>query len=429
MVTVLIVIHQYGITPLYCYSCLPAANVLAEPQLPHETKSTPGDSSPHGTLLPTQGREYGRRYIIAQGMYEQMSNALNSLTQLAWLSASWNGSVVEPFIQNSHFCGFNDNPNDYYPFYTVFNATKFNEMLHCYQIPPLTTYDNWVKHGMKDVLVIVFLYDKGIPTQGLSYNDSHSDICDKHRMCIERVNRISKVATVSYRTVKCCCISAFEPTSQKMITEKCGISDLHENHTILIKGWRGISSTRDHRLILPEIALHKNLTENILYPFSHSVKECAVRFLRSFSKDKLKMLIHFRSENLVGDRGFYIRCMREIIETKNSILSSSSRPYDIIYMSDIGKYGSSSCRHKNCLKLMNEAMKEHNFTMSSFDPRIFGGLDNSMFVAAVEQEMMSMADELILVTGSGFHAQLIRRYLAKHDSDPQFRMHVHNLCM
>ena len=373
------------------------------------------------------------KHIILLRHWEQMSNALNSLKLLAWFTASWKARVVEPFIQNdSHFFhGFNDTKNSY-PMSTIFNTTKINENLHRHGIPPLTTYNDFLKHGAKDILLISIIYD-GHKQRALNwskksnkYDNCKNSVCKGHsNNLLETMNRASKPdgETVNYKVVRCCCIYGLEPTSRRTFTEKCGISDATTaNYSIVFTDWRGISATGGGpRLFSPEFALEKDSLNNLTYPYSQSVKEGAMNFLESVStitnEKHPVLLVHIRSEKILDkySKDAFNDCIKDMLKRKESILSSTNKSYIVAYMSDIGKYGSKSCFKKDCLQMMMDASKKYNFELISYDPRKFGGVDNPMFVAAVEQEMMSMADILILVGGGSYQHQLHQRFLSKHN--------------
>ncbi len=371
-------------------------------------------------------------HIILWRHWEQMSSALDSLTQLVWFTASWKARVVEPFIQNSHFRGFDDVENSY-PMSTVFNTTKINENLQRRGIPPLTTYTDFLKQRTKNILLIHISYDEPQEFKELSKIKTAAGIC-RNSECqamsndlLETMNRAASKSDdeVSYKVVKCCCIHGLEPTSRGIITDKCGISNPPANHSYVFTDWRGISATKTFRLFSPEYALvEDSIRKNLTYPFSQSVNEGAIKFLRSLSttnEEQPVLLIHIRSERMIDignkyNENYFDDCIKEMLRTKQSKLSSTNKAYVVAYMSDVGKYGSKSCSRKNCYQMMMHVSKKYHFETISYDPRQFGGVDNPMFVAAVEQEMMSMADILILVGGGTFHDHLEQIFLSKHNA-------------
>ena len=385
--------------------------------------------------------DHPHRYVIEWLHWEQMTMAINSLVQLAWFTASWNAQTVEPFTQNGYFHGLIDRAHTCLSMSTIFNMSKFNDMLVRHSIPPLVKFSEFVKHGSKSILVIHIFFGDNDAKAFSTVKANRSAVIDLFRkenssvvQCHEEpylkvignqlthtMNYALKPKQGPYKVVKYCCINGLEVTSRDIVRDKCGISDLKEDHTIVVTDWRGISSKLNFRLFLPEFE-SANIPRDIIYPYSRKVEKNALDFLRSFANNKSVLFIHFRSEKLATMEptieDYFDQCVRKSLEIKESILSRNrSGAYVVACFTDVSKHGSRSCRRRSCpgRMLMNVAVTKYKLNTISYDPRKFHGMLDSTFVAAVEQEAMSMADVLILVGGGSFQSQLRLRYMSNHN--------------
>ena len=397
-----------------------------------------------------------RQYVIEWVHWEQTTMAIHSLIHLAWFTTPWNARVVEPFVKNSYLYGFNNRARSYKPISEIFAMNDFNDMLCKHDVRPLATFDEFAKYGSKKIIIIHVLFggDEPKPFGNLKPHretvdelfrkqNSNVVLCGKtsymkmiSTRLVRTINYSLKPKSGLYSVVEGCCINGFKETTRKEVKEKCiaSTASLRENdHTIVVTDWRGISSKLNFRLFSPEIrsASLPNPARDV-YPYNKKVKDKAKAFLQSVSNGSPVVLIHYRSEKLASlestRNGYFDDCVRKSLDLKDKVLSkyqNMSKTHVVACVTGVSKYGSRSCKKLSCpgRKLMNIAQKKYKLNVVSYDPHKFRGLADSAFVAAVEQEMMSMANVLILVGGGSFQMQLKVRYLSRNYSNQLTELH------
>ena len=390
-------------------------------------------------------------YVIEWIHWEQMTMAVTSLIYLAWFTSGWNARVVEPFTRNSFFYGLDSSAHNRHPMSAIFNMDLFNDMLCRHHIAPIVTFDEFLSKGAKNFILLHLFYGESDGKSFSELKSNKSDILElfiKHNSSVVSCGNIKYMKEVSkgflkaikfstrskwreFNVIHCCCVDAFRGTSREMVWKKCGIADFKKKLSIVVTNWRGVNDKVNFRLYTPEFSMaYVPKPWKNAYPYNSRVRENASSFLKSVSEGQPLLLVHIRSEKL-GMReksypNYFNNCINKIMELTSEIASrNKTHKFTTACITDVSQHGSRSCK-KNCLgkELMALAIKKHKLNHVWYDPHKFNGLADSTFVAAVEQEMMSMADELILVGGGSFQAQLKLRFSLNNHSPSQ----VHQIC-
>ena len=384
-------------------------------------------------------------YAIEWIHWEQLTMAMTSLVSLAWFTSEWNTRIVEPFTRNSYFYGLN--MRGQHPFSLLFDIDEFNNLLCKSKIPPLVSFNEFLLKGSRDIIMVHLFYgesDNGFNSWKFSRTDIAS-LFNKEENIIDCgnftyikkignlfLNKVSRLSVNknSFSIIKYCCIDALQPTNRKDVAKLCGLLK-QEEFTLVFSDWRGVSDTANFRLYSPEIASFKLPipAKNVL-PYSQSIKKNAAAFFDTIGKGKDILAFHIRSEKLgiknVIIPNYFDNCIKEMLKLRDNILSKQ-RNMTTVFITDIGIFGSRSCQKQTCLgkHLMAAAFKKYNFRATNYNPYKFHGTVDSGFVAAVEQEMLSMAHTLVLIGGGSFQSQVRVRFINNHLSNES---KIYQLC-
>ena len=94
-----------------------------------------------------------------------------------------------------------------------------------------------------------------------------------------------------------------------------------------------------------------------------------------------------------------------------------------LYFTDYGSFGSSTC-HNTCrgAKILDSLFSVHKLQVTHFSPSSFNAIQDSGFVALVEQQAVASAHTLILVGGGSFQTQLHRRFRKYNPTGSVYRV-------
>lgn len=377
------------------------------------------------------------RYIIQWFNWEQLTMATNNLVTLAWFTAPWRANVVEPFTKNSKYFGVPFPQAKKHSFFSIFRKDEFNQLLCKHGIPPLLSYSNFLSNSNKQVILIHLLYDGfDLPrfnklklsrkklTALLRKKGGRIADCSQIKyinkigsMLLKNINQFNLLGSSRppFKIHHYCCINASHPTYSWEVAKECHIPE-NEDVTVVFTDWKGVSPQKGFRVFAPESkGVDLPNPSRDVYPYSQSIIRNASAFLYSITGGSEFIGVHLRTEKL-GEvnakvNGYFDFCLNSTHSTISRILAGQNSTLKVLYIADIGPFGSSSCK-RNCLsrKLIGATFDKYGIEITHYYPENFGGITDSGFVATVEQEALSKAKMLLLVGSGSFQSQLIARY-------------------
>lgn len=374
--------------------------------------------------------------------------ATTNMITLAWFVTPWRANIIEPFTCNSKYFGIPHRYKRTFSLFYLFDYQMLNKLLCQHNISHIVRYNDFLKHASRRVILIHILYDGfdltrfGGPevsrkeiTSLLHKEGSHYSNCS-HTTYMKRIGRgflkwIHFVVSTRFEIVHYCCVNGSHPTYSKEMADKCHIPREDRNVTVVFTDWRGLSSKKNFRVFVPEAdRVDMPHPSRDLYPYSSYIVSNASAFLLSVTNGMEFIGIHLRTEKLgqVNEGGYFINCLRKSQAIKQNILSNfSNNNINVLYFADIGPFGSKSCTHK-CLsnKFISSSFAMYEIKVTQYNPKLFGGIVDSGFVAAVEQETLSRAKVLVLVGGGSFEAQVATRYRHYRGQKPHS---IHQVCV
>ena len=377
------------------------------------------------------------RYVIESVNWEQLTMATNNFVTLTWLAQNWSAQGVEPFTKNSRFYGL---PLDHSmkPILNVlYDSKEFNKLLAEFHIGAIASYNDFIKYAKREIILVYILFEgmrpgrteaeveeyttlqrtnKIVNCTGIKYIQTNSDMFT--RMINSKIPANFSKFTVTH----CCCINNSDSgfMDRGKLMEGCSIPPTG-NITVVFYHWKGITNDRSKhfRLYLPEahfkVAPHPLVNT---YPFTDSIISNATAFIESITDKKNFIGLHIRAEKMLYDKGiqhyhnlasrnyFLERCFN----LTESLLSRSNLSM-IFTFTDMGKYGSRSLRWNSSDRdILYTMLSQRGIKVHHYDPFKFNGMDDSGFVAAVEQEVLSRSKKLITIGGGSFQRQLAVRF-------------------
>lgn len=405
---------------------------------PRSQSPTPSSTESKASSLST---DPPRGYILALRFNEQLESGLYDLYQLADLAHSWNWSVVEPFIKDSHF-HFPATPSsdEHLRFSEVYDLQDLNENLRVdlesdydLVVPPSEVWSKLVPPSPLPSYHVTVLHL-------LPYTLSRSSCLNK-----ETASYINKLTSHLQCKDKC----PVETSALCLnIKEKNHFRTLFQTQTILeevlqqssksgskmlmvIPYWNGIRMYKDRFFYWdPSFRLHH-------YKFVHAIRHsnrvqgAARSFNESLHLTPPTLGIHIRLERLMKTSGTAIsECLDELKKLIQS-LKDAHRTASAVLFRDYGKFGSTTCRNIQCSQFADELqldqqMRTLGVTVQEFNPR---HRNQRGISANVEQEVLSRTDILITVGYGSFQLGIVERFKRNkkekgmwHDQDRIFRL-------
>ena len=394
------------------------------------------------------------RYVLGLNYWEQMNMALGNMFALACLASDWIAHVVRPFTFNSRLYGLpslraDDNwlsdVSSMLPLNMIFD-TNYLDLLACsYGISNIAELNDFLLFAQRSITVMHFIHDRepreksvlsGQAGERLHYQlrtefifecDQLTPIRTMAQDIMSSLNKEAKTLHVpEFRLARYFCINASSETTPKQLADKC---QLNGNISVIVLNWRGLTEKRvikasakgihkSQRLLISNLSLqeHPKGTNTILR-HSWQVLGNTSLFLKSLKLSYAKFIgIHIRSEKLgIRDmriENFTKKCLQRTLKLRDQLIKDNPNIPTVVF-TDYGPYGSDSCFECRGAKTVQQFLQVYGITPVHFDPSIYNAYQDSGFVAAVEMELLSKAQEIILVGGGAFQKQIALR-IQKH---------------
>ena len=340
---------------------------------------------------PLKTQHESKKFLIAFGYWEQLTQATNSLLKLTALAAYTGREVVIPFVKDSKFYGtgrINHTLSSY------FNLHELNRRLHFSGHAKLVGWDRF-RHSCQHRLDVLVSFDYYFQNASLN------------------------VGTYARLTVtKTTCVYARALHSAKAFEKK--IAKSHK--CVGIIQWRGNDESRK------EARAQFNLTSSVIKPLSFndldtnffSVK---LKFIaKDFIEQNLRpdyISIHLRAEAVLyhgRSMDFLKQCISDLIERAQIVAGSLS--LKVFLSTDFSKYGSDSRNRylRNEAASIMELLTKKLIQPVTFDPTDYVLTDNGA-IAIVETNILTAGRRLFLLGGGSFQAWIKKMFLTKNNFD------------
>ena len=416
---------------------------------------------------------YNTSYLLALTLQEQLSAASKSMLFLAPLAADWNAQLVEPVVLKSQIFGIEGIFPPDSKLYTgqtsiklseIYDISEVRRILQTHVSPPvnMVPYEEFLVTASRTVTLLHFVrFGEGKNDFVLSRTES--DLVRRHfktsnsmapfdcthmsgalhlaRKVETKLNKKSRTVCPVFAVERVLC---FKPT----LVYRTDVMLQHMSHpgTIVFTDWRGCgikfgslescslhyehnselhTNPSNFRYAVLSEASMKDYKMKFMYRLHNpGITKVAEDYLETMSKRPPFLSIHIRSERLLQD-AFNLKCCLERLEQVVDKLSKSHNLSETLLITDVGsKYGSMTCKKLCKHNHVNHQQITSKLTVSSYDPKLSNGTENSAYVSLVEMTMLSMGDKLILVGRGGFQAILKYKFLSLNHTEED----VYHIC-
>lgn len=389
------------------------------------------------------------------GMFRCVSQLLLRTVFLAWLTAWLKTSCKcyrSPlFLLDDNFKKSNQPAH---PLDLIYDISSLSNLLLKYKLPKLATFERFLQHGSRDVIVVHYISPKethelivmegevkktiegGFRVQPVVNCNDH---LSRYRNTIEKAlnDELGLYQSLTPRNqfhiskYWCVNMSAFSTPKESALKMEFGSGDA----TIVVVNWRGLGKGKfvknsvrgfhlNNRIAMFNACSHHLSTSwrNIIY-YSPIVEQTAQRYAVSLGLspgDKFAA-VHIRSEKL-GLReprlpGVTVGCFDELMRLKQRV-AQEHPSIRFVYVTDYGLYSSDTCKKCRGSRDVKQFFLDRNIRNTYFDPAHFNVTIDSGFAAAVESQFLASANFLFLCGGGGYQNQISTRF-----DDLKYRTH------
>ena len=398
-------------------------------------------------------------HVLALTMADQLSAASHIMFEMAPLAADWNAQLVEPVVLKSQIFGIEGIFPPDSKLYTgqtsiklseIYDISEVRRILQTHVSPPvnMVPFEEFLATASRIVTILHFVsFGEGKSDFVLSrtepdlvrrhFKTSNSMApfdCTHMSGALHLAHKVETKLNKKSRTV--CPVFAvervlcFEPTL--VYRSRTLLQHMSHPGTIVFTHWHGCgihgscSLHYGHNSELhtnPSTFRHAVLSEasikgypiHLMYRLHNlGVTKVAEKYLEAVNKRPPFLSVHIRIERLFRD-AFNLTCCLESLKQMVDKLSNLS---ETLLITDVGsEYGTATCK-KLCeyndvnRQLIASTIPSFNLTVSSYDPKLLNGIENSAYVSLVEMTMLSMGDKLVLVGRGGFQSILKDKFLS-----------------
>ena len=371
----------------------------------------------------------GRRYVLADSYWEQMTRATINLFDLVKFATDWRASVPVPFLVDTFPKGFPSHGTAKRSLQEpslsfLFDMDGVRREMRKRGLTPFVDSDQFlldfcgpVGSNYKNTFIVTIDF---LPC---TYKDPEPR-CDLHHVakvpCTEVDKRLvrhaystcsrpelSKTYWEKYgSSVTCCSVCGLIPTLPSNISIGCGFHGLPE-FTVIFKQWRGIMSGKSFRMLAPLHYIKHHKSPSPVLPHSWFVESKTTEFINHViggdSKDFLA--VHLRTEKIhIAMKANGTQCILDAI-TKAHNVSQTTGIKHIMYFAD-----------EFAMMYYRDVFISNNIEITKYDPKVFHlQPDNAGIIAQIEQNIASRGAGLIITGGGSFQYVIKRRYLMKVD--------------
>ena len=415
-------------------------------------------------------------FAVVERYTNQLSTSLLGFLQVSQILDALNLSVAEPFVLSSKLHGIppvNDTPS----LSCYFNRSAFQALLHeCavlhYPERKLYKYREFLVRSSRNLVVVhlsMYMYrpngrmERKVRICSNSYDDTAMNLQRKLNSHLAAVAGDEKDRTyANFSVIMSLCLD-FDPKTpislkqqlknvMKIASDKYEIStqSITESNVsfVLMGSWGLMYNFRSlYSIFDPSVTLQYHNCNITQVPHTESVASFARAFLHSLNVSRPLIAIHLRFEQIIKSAfaiyrnisaaAYISNCVKRVQQVLKKLVSSLHRVdgsiINGIIVHDLTTYGS-NCKTYNTIKKDSQAfmyiLKSFGFREVSFDPRspqFSGASTEQTFVSLVEQEALTMVDQLVLIGGGRFQTHIRDRFLRAHSRENIFEICTINL--
>ena len=362
-------------------------------------------------------------FLLVSRYTDQLSNALEWFTRLAAVSVALHRQTLVPFIFESHLYGIPRNEK-YMPMSDLYQLSEVERHLkECLVNIPRTFSLLTLKEFVSTTWQRVDLTTLEFHSPGKYVVKEQIVDCEQYKVKMKQefknsvkylniyATRVSSSLNNHFKVVKRLCIFTVNLSPEALASQVSTDSPL-----LVYMGMK------------PQFKLQttcggkKKLSEccrTLTWPVSDKVSQTAHTVSEHLGIIKPYAAVHVRIERLVRGNPFSqsLQCVEKLKQQLETLQQPLNQEQTIL-VHDMGDYGTDSCgMGSNCyqdsVKVLNE-LKSIGLKLFQYKPDR-GEMQNGAFVALVEREVVTEADQLVTMGGGHFQNSVRDHFLLTHN--------------
>ena len=413
-------------------------------------------------------------YVMAIRYQEQLTSGIRNALQLSHLFKGHGSRLVVPFIAGTRLFGLHQKA------YPLTRVLDFNAIAReCFHISNVASFDEFLHTSTRDIVLLHPVSNPdsntvlGVgPVYSVKQNSTTKDIlpclldegvcqCSKEfgeyaRSIEHALNMHLNHTDPLFRVRQVICFNKLKPMTVKKFLKMSGLQQATV-YSYIFTVWQGtacrsmiqansrsVTSKTTSKVtcpgtfrarLIPETAFpsicgkgevdHSFVAKKFLIPY---LKELAANFASSQRNGTgTKVSIHVRTEWLALSYSKVMECCQiAIVDTLKMILKTYQAG-NILYMTDIGPFGSKTCDQvcrKKGKQLIQSIEDSIGLKPVHFDPVNYSAkLEGSDIPPLVENAALSDAEVLVLIGGGKFQSSILTSALLNSSL-----RHVYSVC-
>ena len=424
----------------------------------------------YGQLSPKSGHTVQwKSYLLALGFSEQLTAATSTMFALSTLAADWHATLVEPVLVNSHIFGLRDflpsklantTKKQTVTLSEIYDMTKINKILKTNVSPHLSMVSSecFLANAPRDITLLHFIDKRHIGLREFAFHLSETISVEKifqttntsvvdcsfgedasalQQRLEHHLNAMKtslKVQSGNFTVKRFLCLDFWFAFRSHVLLQNLSLPG-----TVIFTNWHGcglkncsifhnrnyqlLRKPRNSSMFRPIILTQKGFQFNhMAYSLHHpNILKVARDYLSACGVKWPFIGVHVRLERLMMNEvalqnNSYIKYCLQNLKKILDHLKKQFGLYRRLLFTDMGKYGTDSCSNSRCYKRdqLFSMLEGLGLTVSSYNPKVLNGTENSGYVSLVEMNMMALGEKLVLVGGGGFEITLQGRFLSLH---------------
>ncbi|XP_065906602.1 uncharacterized protein [Dysidea avara] len=393
------------------------------------------------------------RVALCVSYWEQQTNSLlNMWSFQKWANQSGNLRVVEPFAANS-VLGF---PRGDFKNFNFSNALRFRDYFDLeywtketanYGIPPMVTWDTFIRYASKKVVVVILAYE--VSPGGVYINDDIKN----HEECVTELIRFKRFTQslldrFHFEVVKIVCFASYAtnegqlyPTLEEFnsyIIDSDHKDDVTHSVTLWFSFWRGVQYDRITinnqiiqrgeenalAMVRPSPKIFEDSKRCVKTVLKVDTNEYTAVAFRTQSR-KNAMTSHRYSRDAI--LAYFLKCASDIsvvlkgLKTNQSLLSIDLGRFGDLTSGSYYDYDSNNTFDGKGTKVFQTALNAvyGNKTVDEYHNdfiRAANGIEDSGYIGAMQKAIAENAKCLVVIGGhSSFQRSMIQHHRDKSD--------------
>lgn len=347
------------------------------------------------------------KYVYILGFWEQLSQSLISLIDLALLNRFTQRRVVVPRVNNSLMGSFGENLHFY------INVSDLNERLEAHEVSGLVDEQEFAKEcgtqSQQLNLTVHFLYS-------LHWN---SYLLEKFGR--KEVNEVMK--SLKGKKWMDCTKTGIKAGNRELCVNPLNVHRtdyledeiLRNKKCVVISEWRGLGHPNLRLHVYPSAPSSLSVLIQSRLRFNEEILNEAKSFLKAYQDSSL-LAVHVRAEWLLTPTYMamkrFLICL-DILKETVSLMKSERGVRNVFLFADFGKHGSGTWSpdklqelseiHENLVKSLNATCYQANSESKPF-------LSDRGAVALVEMTIASLSNNLVTVGRGTFQDWIVSKF-------------------